>query len=311
MIKRMQITIQNSPDFRQSPAWKSYMESIGWTVEIVDGIQIFIKKFPFGASYIKIQHPSSLPSLKKIDTLAKKYHTIAVVIEPQDNRDKENLEKAGYQLSALHHAPTATRKLTINASLPTIISSFSENAKRNIKKAEKNDLKIETVLAKDDKDNIFFEKYFLLQKHLTDMKKFYAPGYKESFKKNIALKNDSFFVFAYEKNNPHPIATVWYGIFNGVVTYLQTGITQRGYELLANYLLVVEGIKVGKKMRCAIFDFESIYDPRYPKEAVKWKGYSEFKSRFHGEVVYHPQSWIKIYNSFFRWFYDFSKPFIP
>jgi len=168
-----------------------------------------------------------------------------------------------------------------------------------------------TVLAKEDTKNEYFEKYFVLQKYLTDMKKFYAPGHTESMKKNSVLKNASFFTFAYHKGNPDPIATVWYGFDKGVVTYLQTGINKRGYDLLANYLLVVEGIKMGKKLGCTVLDFESIYDHRYPKEAIRWKGYSEFKSRFHGEAIYFPQSWIKLYNPFFKWFYTISKPFIP
>jgi lipid II:glycine glycyltransferase (peptidoglycan interpeptide bridge formation enzyme) len=319
MIRTMKNYLEKAIDFRQGPFWKKYMESIGWTVVSVDKTQLFIRKFPWGSSYIKIQHPLFTPSLKKIDALAKKYHAIAVVIEPHIYKfDETVFQKAGYTISALHHAPTATRKLDIQAPLAQIVASFSENAKRNIKKAQKNNLTIKTVLAKADKDNRYFEKYFALQKHLTEMKKFYAPGHEESAKKNRVLKNASFFVFAYDgstlttgKTNSDPVATVWYGFYEGVVTYLQTGITQRGYDLLANYLLVLEGINMGKKLGCRVLDFESIYDPRYPKEAVKWKGYSEFKSRFHGEEVYYPPSWIKIYNPFFRWFYNFSKPFIP
>lgn len=312
MIQSMKKYMEEAKDFRQSPAWKRYMQRIGWEVISVDGTQLFIKKFPFNSSYIKIQHPLPTPNLKKIDFIAKKNNAIAVIIEPLPyNYDESLFKNAGYSVSAMHHAPTATRKLDIHPQLSEIFQTFSENAKRNIKKAEKNGVKVKTVFAKDDKDNTYFEQYFKLQKTLTDMKKFYAPGHSESAKKNAVLKDSSFFVFAYEPGNANPIATVWYGIYEGVVTYLQTGITKRGYELLANYLLVLEGIKVGKKLGCRVLDFESIYDPRYPKEAVRWKGYSEFKSRFHGQEIYHPRSWIKIYNPFFRWFYTFSKPFIP
>lgn len=315
MIRSMKTSIEKSPDFRQSAAWGKYMQKIGWKVETLDGVQIFIRPFPFGTSYIKIQHPILLPDLKKLDALAQKHHALAVVIEPHTYQyDTAILKNAGYRISALHHAPTATRKIDISPPLQSIVETFSENAKRNIKKALKKRIIVKSILAKDDTRNTYFQKYFLLQKHLTEMKKFYAPGREESIKKNHELKDASFFAFAYDGSSPiatkDPIASVWYGFDKGVVTYLQTGITKRGYEVLANYLLVLEGIKMGKKLHCTVMDFESIYDPRYPKEAVKWKGYSEFKSRFHGEAIYYPPSWIKIYNPFFKWFYQLSSPFI-
>ncbi|MBP9719095.1 MAG: hypothetical protein KBD46_01390 [Candidatus Levybacteria bacterium] len=311
----MKTTTQNAFDFRQSPFWKTYMQKIGWQVETIDTVQVYIRQMPFGISFIKIQHPLQKISLKKIDSIAKKYHALVVVIEPNTNTyDEKAFKKNGYQITPMHHAPTATRKIEISKPLKKIISSFSENAKRNIKKAEKNNLIIKTVFTKDDKHNNYFEKFFTLQKSLTDMKKFYAPGYDESKKKYEALKKGSFLVFAYKNLDPiglkpsrmttqEPIASVWYGYYNGVVTYLQTGITKDGYRLLANYLLVLEGIKVGKKLKCTVFDFESIYDARYPNEAKRWKGYSEFKSRFHGEEIQFPPAWIKIYNPVFKWFY--------
>lgn len=323
MIIGMKTTIENAFDFRQSPYWGKYMKALGWHVEIINGVQIYIRTLPFGSSLIKIQHPIGKMPYKKIDLIAKNYRAISVTIEPHIYLyvEKEFIHH-GYQISSMHHAPTATRKIKIDTQLVTILSAFSENAKRNIKKAEKNNLILKTVMAKDDPKNEYFEKFFKLQKNLTDMKKFYAPGYDESKKKYSALKKGSFFVFAYEKKdsigrfassrmtNAEPVAGVWYGYDTNVVTYLQTGITQKGYDLLANYLLVLEGLKVGKKLGCTVFDFESIYDKRYPREAKRWKGYSEFKSRFHGEEVYYPPSWIKIYNPFFKWFYKLSKLFI-
>jgi len=319
----MKTTIGNSFDYRQSPYWKAYMQSIGWSVETIDTIQIYIRKLPlFNASVIKIQHPLGKIPFKKIDALAKKYYAMSVIIEPhlQGYNEKEFVKNV-YDISSMHHAPTATRKIDIAPSLKKITASFSENAKRNIKKAEKNNLEIKIIFGKDDKNNTYFETFYKLQKTLTDMKKFYAPGYNESKKKYMSLKNGSFFVFGYEKNDSgstdhfhsrtseDPIAVVWYGYYNGVITYLQTGINQRGYDLLANYLLVLEGIKAGKKIGSTVLDFESIYDARYPMESKRWKGYSEFKSRFHGEEIQYPPSWIKIYSPLFKWFYKVAKPF--
>lgn len=311
MINTMKVALENAYDFRQSPYWKKYMRSIGWFVETVDGIQLYIRHLPFiHVSFIKIQHPLPPYSLKKIDTIAKKYYALSVIFEPHIyGYDPSLFRKHGYEISTMHHAPTATRKIAIHKPVEQILATFSENAKRNIKKAQKNNLTIKTVFGKDDKNNTSFELFYTLQKNLTDMKKFYAPGYEESKKKYHALKQGSCFVFAFYKKEP--VAAVWYGYYKGVITYLQTGITQKGYDLLANYLLVVAGIKIGKKVGCTVLDFESIYDTRYPSHAKRWKGYSEFKSRFHGEAVYYPPSWIKIYHPVYKWFYKISRRFIP
>src|SRR3989344_4501057 len=98
-----------------------------------------------------------------------------------------------------------------------------------------------------------------------------------------AFKNNSVLLFAYENNVDalDPIACLWLGYYKNVSSYLQTGITKRGYELLANYFLVLEAIKFSKKNKIEVFDFESIYDERYKNEHKDWIGYSEFKKRFH------------------------------
>lgn len=313
MISSMKLSLEHAVDFRQNPYWGEYMKKIGWQIERIEEIQLCIRRLPLLGTFIKIQHPHKKIPFKKIDMIAKKYNTTFLIIEPTHYKYSETVfKKNGYVVTRMHHAPTATRKLAIDLPLSKIIASFSENAKRNLRKAEKNNLKIKTVFAKEDKTNEYFELFFRLQKHLTDLKKFYAPGYTESYKKNEALKKTSFFSFAYDPGNKNePIATVWYGVYEGVITYLQTGITQKGYEYLANYALVLEGIKVGKKLGCTVFDFESMYDPRYPSGVAKrWKGFSEFKSRFHGQEIFYPPSWIKIYNPYFRWFYILSSPFI-
>lgn len=140
----------------------------------------------------------------------------------------------------------------------------------------------------------YFDDFYDLLKNLTKMKKFYVPSREEYFKKMTAFKETSVLLFAYEKRKP--VAVVWYAYFGDVLAYFQTGITEQGYERLANYLLVWEGLKLGKKLGLSAFDFESIYDTRFPKNVPKHRGYSEFKQRFHGDIILYPQPWIKTYN---------------
>lgn len=296
----------SSTDIRQSPSWAKYMESIGWNVVKIDSTYVYIKKIKYlNRSMIKIQHAKKI-NFKDIEKITKKYNPLFIVMEPHVFGFKEyDYLKNGFKKSKLRFAPSSTIKIDLKKNSKEVFKSFSENARRNIKKAQGNNLEIKIIDLKKDKDFNSFDNYFSLLQELTKKKGFFAPGREESFKKMKAFKDNSVLFFAYENNNP--IAVVWFGYFDNVITYMQTGINERGYKLLANYLLVWEGILWAQKKRFKIFDFESIYDSRNPHENKKWLGFSEFKKRFHGEIVEYPSSYSKYYNFIFKLFEVFSR----
>ncbi len=84
---------------------------------------------------------------------------------------------------------------------------------------------------------------------------------------------------------------------------MQTGITPTGYQTNANYLLVWEGLNWAKRNRFKVWDFDAIYDQRYPKLHKSWKKFTEFKSRFHGKKIEYPPPQIKFYSLIFKLFY--------
>ncbi|MCX6782934.1 MAG: hypothetical protein NTZ20_02995 [Candidatus Levybacteria bacterium] len=309
----MKLKLENFIDARQTPQWAKFMQSIGWIVERIGNTHVFIRKLPYmNFSVIKIQHPLGPVPFKKIDLIAKKYNAIFVIIEPHPYKYNEvNYIKYGYRLSNFLFAHSATLKIDITLSEKNIFSTFSENAKRNIKKAKDKNLIISSVFLNSKKDNKSFEVFFKLLKNLSDMKKFYIPNYEEFYKKMVAFSKHSFLLFARESKNGPPIAVVWYAYYDGVLSYLQTGITKRGYETLANYLLVWEGIRLGKKLKKKILDFESIFDPRYPTMNKKWKNYTEFKKRFHGREILFPLPQIKCYGFFSKFIYIIGTLFTP
>ena len=58
-----------------------------------------------------------------------------------------------------------------------------------------------------------------------------------------------------------------------------------GNKNFAPTLLVWEAILLAKKLKLKAFDFEGIYDERFPKAAESWKGFTKFKEGFGGEKV--------------------------
>lgn len=303
--------LDTSIDARQAKEWGEFLRLMGWDIQRIGKIGIYIRKVPFlNHSVIKIQHPIGPIPFKKLDAIAKKYKSVYSVIEPHPYGYKEKeYKKHGYMKSKFRFAHTATMKIDLRPALDAIFRSFSQNARRNIKKAQQKPIKIKAIFLKDEKDDVWFAEFYRLLKNLGKMKKFYVPSYGEFFKKATAFKKNSFLLFALDSdNNDEPIAVVWYGFYDKVISYFQTGIVTRGYDVLANYLLVWEGIKIAKDLKLQLLDFESVYDPRYPRVTKRWKNYTEFKSRFHGRFVEYPPAWIKFYNIFFKLAYLVSTP---
>ena len=292
----MKNTTQNAMDARQTPEWGRYLQSIGWQRIMASRTQVMVRKFPFlDISLIKIQHAFGPFPFKQIDAIARHKKSLVVLIEPHIvGFDATELKSHGFFQSKMLLAFTATIKIDLAKSREKLFKSLSENARRNIKKAQKEKLRVKIYHMKDKKNWEHFDEFYDLLKNLTKMKKFYVPSRDEYNKKMTAFKNTSYLVFAYE--NEQPIAVVWYVHFGNVIAYFQTGITRRGYETFANYLLVWEGFLLGKRLKKTVFDFEAIYDERFPKNVPKHIGYSEFKKRFHGDVILYPQPWVKTYN---------------
>lgn len=293
-------------DIRQCSVWGDYLSGIGWKIERVGKTQVFIRSIPLiKYSLIKIQHPQNPLPFLKIDQIAQKHHALFVLIEPEPHLyfEKFFLEN-GYQKSAISLTHTATVLIDLQKKERELFTSFSKNAQRNIKKALKNNLESKTVFLSKQNVREELEKFFPLIQNLAKEKKFHVPSFDELFKKLTALKEGSVLLFAYTKRDPQPVAAVWLYYQSEKMYYLHTGVTQEGYKLLANYLLVWEALKLGKKIRLKTFDFEGIFDPRFPKFRQSWKGLTEFKKRFHGTLVEYPTPWIKFYNPFFKLFYQ-------
>lgn len=297
-------------DLRQSPQWGNFLSLIGWQVEKFYYGQVFIRKIPlFPISIIKIQRAKNPLPFKQINQLAKKYHAICGIIEPNKDNFNENLfKKHGYKQDfGMSFLQTATLTLDLTLSEKQLFRSFSENARRNIKKSQVSNLKIETIFLKDLKDDSRFKEFFSLLKNLTKMKGFYIPNYKEFHQKMLAFKDTSVLFFAYSPKKDQPIAVVWMGYFGNTAVYMHAGNTKEGYQTLANYLLVWEACKLAQKLKLKVLDFEGLFDPRFPKLRKSWSNFSQFKRRFHGTVIEYPPPYIKCYNLGFKLFYLCSK----
>lgn len=284
------------PDVRQSPQYANYIKAIGWQVEKVGKWNAFIKKFPLIGSLIKIQRIKPPIPFVEIDTLAKKHRAFQIILElslspssPSQPDSQPTTHPHNYHRLKSPFIPTKTLILDLKPSEEQIFNSFSKNKRRDIRIAEKNRLAI-----KEGSPEQFYElkKKFLLKKKILPI-----GTKKEIFPLCQAFDPENFRILvAYlpcpsnssdSSYSSAPLAGLLLLFHAKTAYYWQAASTKEGNKLLAPTLLLWEAIKLAKKKGCTKFDFEGIYDDRFPQNR-SWLGFTHFKSGFGGKELEFP-----------------------
>lgn len=299
----------DSMDIRQSSLYACYMQSLGWRVEQIGKWQAFIRPFPIIGSFIKIQRINSPIPFKEIDGLIKKYRAFRVVIEP--GITNTDFELFGYCRSNSPYSPSKTIHIDLKKSEQKIFQSFSEAKRRAVRRAMKNGITIyqSSDIAEFIKLKIRQDFFFglLMKNDLRILWKTFAPknirlffAYRNNYSKDkqlLGLKNTtgSHFndIYYYSKHNEMPMAGILLLFYDDVAYYWQAAATREGKKLFAPTLLVWESLKLAKKRGCLLYDFEGVYDERFPQTTKNWQGFTKFKEGFGGEEVYYPEPWLK------------------
>ena len=272
-------------DLRQSPQYARYLRLLGWQVEEIDNCYIFIRKIPFlPFSIIKVQRPPKIP-FEKIEKLAEKHRAIKITIEPTDNTliyYHQTLTRLGYKLSASPFLPTKTLRIDLTQSENKIFKQMKKKTRYALRKAQKNNLRIEE--AKDIASLIHLKSprlspfYFFTKKEIESLWQAFYPA-------NASL------LLSYFNTSKKPLAGVLLLFYQKTAYYFLAGATKEGKRLGAPTLLVWEAIKLAKKRGCQVFDFEGIYDERFP--ITSWKGFTHFKKGFGGKEIEYPGCFVK------------------
>ncbi len=265
-------------DIRQSPEYAKYLKTQGWIVENLGGINYFIRKIPLIGSVIKVQRPPEV-RLETINKLAHNYHAFQIIIEPRSDLDVKILKWEKYKLSKNPYLPSKTLILDLTKSKEELIRGFKKDAISAIKKSA--GIEVREVRNEQDLENfqkawkasVNFNRYVPSVKQLLNLRKSFKlnpPLFLTSH--NIQGKIIGGGVFTISHEN---VCYYWYAFTN-----------TEGRSTLSQYSLLYKGILWGKLQRCKVFDFEGIYDARFPNK--KWLGFTHFKKSFGGEEVSYP-----------------------
>lgn len=280
-------------DIRQSTEYANFIRSLGWKVEKVGEWNTFIKPFSIFGSLIKIQRIIAPIPFDKIEALAKKHRAFQIILEPISDsviarsETTKQSQYLKYKPLKSPFIPTKTLILDLKRTEKEIFDSFSKNKRRDIRIAERNNLVIKEGTPEDF--------YLLKKKHL--LKRGILPfGTKnEIFPLVKAFGPEKSKILIALPNTPNipkipnsPVAGTILLFHDKIAYYWQAAATDQGKKLMAPTLLVWEAIKLAKKKGCIKFDFEGIFDDRFP-ENKSWQGFTHFKQGFNGEEIIYPE----------------------
>ena len=275
-------------EIQQSSLYVQYIKRLDWQVEEVDGSYLFIKKFPFYGGFAKLQRCTKLPKVNKLLPILAKYRVKRLAVEPdsriQQNVFSEWLRKVITHVSVLHspYLPTKTIRVDLSGSEEEIFSRFSEAKRRAVRRAQKNNLRIQEstniqdLIKIKNKSSGFLG--FITTTGIDKLWPIFAPDHAA-----ILLAK-----------NTHDIGGILLLFWEDIAYYWIAGATREGKKLFAPTLLVWEALKLAKKRGCKQFDFVGVWDERTPKQFHEWKGFTKFKEGFGGKSIYYPTATLHI-----------------
>ncbi len=267
-------------DIRQTKTYGAFLTGIGWKVKREKGTQIFFKKIPIIGSAMKIQRTDDF-NIKDVLTLAKEHHVFQIIIEPKSDLHTKELSEHGFSLSKSTFLPSKTVQINLDQSLPSILSHMKKDARYSIKKSS-------SCVIKECTDTQTFRNAWRQavahRRHVLPMHD--LDALRKAFGSDLI----------YLLNEDHTSG----GMFlkaDKTVYYWAGFTTQGARKTLVQYQVIWKAIKWAKEKRATTFDFEGIYDERFPKK--DWLGFTHFKKSFGGEEVSFPGCYTKSRIPFF------------
>lgn len=189
---------------------------------------------------------------------------------------KEILKKHHVWMFETNYSPSKTLRVDLTLPKTKIFDQFKKDCRYVLRKLEIRNWKLEV--------NEFKEFYEIWQKS-AKRKSLWIPKEREYFNLVKCFKNKCFCITI---NNEAGALIL---IHDSVAYYYYAGATKEGVKQNLPYLVVWKCIQEAKKRKCKLWDFEGIYDNRWPNKS--WLGFSHFKKSFGGTEMLFPGSKIK------------------
>jgi hypothetical protein len=245
-------------DLRQSPEYGRYMKHLGWRVEKLGTEQIFVRKLG-PVAIAKLQRNKNVPDQVQLNEVLKKYKVMMCKVEPLVGK------QLGYPVSSWPLLGTKTLRVNLRPSEDEIFRSFKKDCRYILRKLQITNYKLQKNQ---------FDEFYEIWKASAKRKKLWIPPVKDYWALVKAF-GDKCFCMTIENQAGALVIT-----HKKTAFYYYAGATGDGTRLDYPYLLVWEAMKEAKKRGCVVWDFEGIFDKRWPNKG--WVGFSHFKKSFGG-----------------------------
>ena len=272
-------------DIRQTPQYTKYLSLIGWKVERIHDTNYFIKKFPIIGSVLKVQRPEKL-HLHDIYHVSRANQCFQIIIEPNLSTDHLRLASSGFKSSNSPYLPTKTLQLDLTKSENQLLKEMKKDARYALRRT------MNFILCTVDCDD-----FRHAWKKAVGWKR-YVPPLSHLIALEKSFKDNCVFLGCFDESI-HRSGIIGGAIFligDKTVYYWQAFTNEEGRKALAQYKIVWEGILWAKETDAKVFDFEGIYDERFPNKS--WLGFTHFKKSFGGYEVSYPGCFVKNLLSF-------------
>ncbi|SRR5258708_1007625 len=267
-------------NLRQSPQYAKYLESVGWKIEKIDNTFIFLKKLPALGWFVKIQRPLVLND-EAINFIEKKYHPFQISVEPNQYTKYNILYTLGFK-KADPSLPTKTLILDLTKTERELLKDMSPKTRYNTRLSTK-----KRVTVKTSTDILDFTTFW--RKNFEKKRFPFLSQQKNIIALHKTFAKNSHILLA--KKDNQIIAVLFLVFFNKVSYYLYAASSDEGRSNFAPTLLTWHAILLAKKLGCKVFDFDGIYDERFPIKT--WLGFTKFKKGFGGKEIEYPGRYTK------------------
>jgi lipid II:glycine glycyltransferase (peptidoglycan interpeptide bridge formation enzyme) len=282
-------------DLHQTLEYKKYMEAISWHVERINGINYFIKKIPLLGSIIKIQRPRVV-DYQSIDSLILRYRPFQIIVEPSNKNDELILKNCGYKQMKSYFIPSKTIQIDLTKSESQLLNEMHHKTRYNVKSHYSH---LTTHISNDILSFAeFWQKCAIEQRGMFLSQRNIISQMHNAFGKNahiILVKN----------SDSEVLSGILMICTKDIAYYMFAASSRKGKELFAPTLNAWEVITLAKKIGCKVFDFEGIYDERFPIKS--WQGFTRFKKSFGGKEIAFPGAYHKLFLGNFNIFNIFHR----
>ncbi len=272
-----------SHDIRQSPDFANFMEKLNWKVDKIEKNYIYLKKFPLFGYFAKLPRINIPIPLAKINKYIKKNNIFILKISPNvfssDKQSlylKNELSKNGFIIEKNPFNPTTTIHIDLTKNETDLFNNLIQAKRRAIRKAVKNKIFVKESTDISEFINIRKQQYFPFS--------FLIDSETEILWNTFFPQNASL-LLAYQYCGKKPLAGILLIFYKRIAYYWFASSTKIGKKMYAPSLLVWEALKLSKNRGCDRFDFEGIYDERFPKASSSWRGFTKFKEGFGGKKI--------------------------